>query len=608
MTHRGPNDRGTYTANGVAMGVRRLSIIDVADGHQPVSNEDGDIWCVQNGELYNHEDIRAGFSRRHQLHTHCDTEILPHLYEDFGTAFPEHLRGKFGIALWDGRERRAVIARDRLGVKPLYYAQAGDVLVFASELKSLLASGLVGTELDYEAIDAYLTLGFVPGPLTPLSSVRKLMPGHRLVVDSSGVRTEQYWAYPEPAPAELSLEEAGERLLASLDEAVRLRLMSDVPLGAMLSGGIDSSVVVALMARNMTEPVKTFSVGFAEAGDSNELADARFVARHFGTDHHELELSFAEQRVDLADLVWSMDEPIADLSTLGFLALSQLAASEVTVALSGQGADELLGGYRKHRAAAMAGRWSRLPGPLRAAGNGALRFAPERIGRASRTLAAADPAERLVATSGLIDPGVRAELGSGHLGDLDGSAALRLIRERLGDVGPDPLPGALYLDGQLGLVDHLLHYFDRASMAHSLEVRVPFLDHHVVELCATIPPRHKVRGLDTKHVLKQAVRGLIPDRVIDRPKVGFFHGVVDGWFRAQARGAISDYLLGPEPRYAELLDRNGIERLVTRQLDGTDTRHARTLLSVLMLEVWLSTYLPRATEAPAPAREVVTVR
>src|SRR3954469_25807894 len=332
MTHRGPNDRGTYTANGVAMGVRRLSIIDVADGHQPVSNEDGDIWCVQNGEVYNHEDVRPRSGRRHQLHTHCDTEILPHLYEDFGTAFPERLRGKFGIALWDGCERRAVIARDRLGVKPVYYAPAGDVLVFASELKSLLASGLVGTELDYEAIDAYLTLGFVPGPLTPLSSVRKLMPGHRLVVDSSGVRTEQYWAYPEPAPAELGLEEAGERLLASLDEAVRLRLMSDVPLGAMLSGGIDSSVVVALMARNMSEPVKTFSVGFAEAGDANELADARLVSQEFGTDHHELELSFGEQTVDLEDLFWHLDEPLADLSSLGFIALSELASQHVTVA------------------------------------------------------------------------------------------------------------------------------------------------------------------------------------------------------------------------------------------------------------------------------------
>jgi asparagine synthase (glutamine-hydrolysing) len=608
MTHRGPNDRGTYSADGIALGVRRLSIVDVEGGHQPLANEDGTVWAVQNGELYNHDDLRRGLDGRgHRFETRCDTEIIPHLYEDTGTSFPEHLRGKFGIALWDGRERRAVIARDRLGVKPLYYAEAGELVVFASELKSLLASGLVDTELDYEAIDAFLTLGFVPGPLTPLARVRKLMPGERLIVDRSGARTETYWSYPEPSPAEMSLEEAGEGLLAGLDESVRLRLMSDVPLGAMLSGGIDSSAIVALMARHMSEPVKTFSVGFAEAGKGNELDDARFVAEHFGTDHHELELSFAEQTVDLAELVWFMDEPLADLSSLGFLALSQLAATEVTVALSGQGADELLGGYRKHRAAAIAGAWTRLPGPVRLAGTAVLRWAPARVGRASRTLRAADPVERLLAASGRLGPELRSRLACGPLAQLDGSTATRIARERLGGVGNDPLPAALYLDGQLGLVDDMLHYFDRASMAHSLEVRVPFLDHHLVEYCATIPSRYKVRRLDTKHVLKRAVRGLIPDRIIDKPKIGFFHTAVDAWFRAQTRGAISDYLLGPNPRYAEMLDRGEVERLVTGHAAGTDTRNGRVLLSILLLEVWLSSYLPRSLSAEAPVRECVAV-
>ena len=603
MTHRGPNDRGTYLADGIALGVRRLSIVDVEGGHQPVCNEDGQVWAVQNGELYNHPDIRERLrGRGHRFETRCDTEVIPHLYEDAGSTFPEHLRGMFGLAVWDARERRAVVARDRLGIKPMYYAEAGDVLVFASELKSLLASGFVGTELDYEAIDAFLTLGFVPGPLTPLAGVRKLMPGHVLVVDPSGVREEQYWSYPEPAAEEMSLDEAGERLLGGLDESVTLRLMSDVPLGAMLSGGIDSSVIVALMARQMSEPVKTFSVGFAEAGEGNELADARLVAEHFGTDHHELELSFAEETVDLAELVWHMDEPLADLSSLGFLALSQLAATHVTVALSGQGADELLGGYRKHRAAAIAAAWQRLPGSIRTAGLAAMRRGPARFGRASRTLAAPDPAARLLAMSGNLDDGLRSELVRGPLAELNGGAALQIVRERLGAVGDDPLPATLYLDGQLGLVDDMLHYFDRASMAHSLEVRVPFLDHQVVELCATIPARHKMRRLDTKHVLKHVARGLIPDRIIDKPKVGFFNAAVDSWFRAQTQGAISDYLLGPNPRYAELLDRRRVEELVRRHADGTETGNAYTLLSILMLEVWLSSYLPRAlgTAAPAP--------
>jgi asparagine synthase (glutamine-hydrolysing) len=606
MTHRGPNDRGTYRANGVALGVRRLSIVDVEGGHQPVSGEDGSIWAVQNGELYNHGDVRARLQvRGHTFLTRCDTEVIPHLYEDAGPQFPAELRGMFGLALWDGRERRAVLARDRLGIKPLYYAETGDLLVFASELKSLLASGLVGTELDYEAIDAFLTLGFVPGPLTPLAGVRKLMPGHVLVADRAGVREDAFWSYPEPAPAEMSLEEAGERLIAELEESVRLRLMSDVPLGAMLSGGIDSSVIVALMARQMTEPVKSFSVGFAEAGDANELADARLVAEYFGTDHHELELSYSDETVDLADLVWHLDEPLADLSSLGFLALSELAATKVTVALSGQGADELLGGYRKHRAAAITAAWRRLPRPVRAAGLAAMR--PSRLARARRTLSAPDPAERLIAMSANIEDDLRRRLVRGPLADVNGDAALGILRARLGSVDDDPLPAALYLDGQLGLVDDMLHYFDRASMAHSLEVRVPFLDHHVVEFCATIPARHKVRRLNTKHVLKHVARGLIPDRIIDKPKVGFFNSTVEGWFRNQATSAVSDYLLGPSPAYAELLDRAQVETLVRDHVAGRDTSNSYTLLSVLMLEIWLSSYLPRATGAYVSPVERITV-
>ena len=279
----------------------------------------------------------------------------------------------------------------------------------------------------------------------------------------------------------------------------------------------------------------------------------------------------------------------------------------MTVALSGQGADELLGGYRKHRAAALAGTWSRLPAPVRSMGTFALQHGPSRLGRVPQTLGAADPAERMLAMSGRLGTGLRRDLLRGPLAELDGTSALRTVRSRLGAVVAEPLPAALYLDAQLGLVDHMLHYFDRASMAHSLEVRVPFLDHPLVEYCATIPARHKVRRLDTKHVLKSAVRGLIPDRIIDKPKIGFFHTAVDDWFRAQTRGAISDYLLGPNPRYAEMLDRREVEHLVTSHAAGTDTRNGRVLLSILMLEVWLSSYLPRSLTSGAPVRERITV-
>ena len=327
MTHRGPNDRGLHLAPGVALGVRRLSIVDVDGGHQPFANEDGSVFAVQNGELYNHGKIRSELrDRGHRFRSRCDTEILPHLYEEDGDELPARLRGKFGLAVWDERSGRALVARDRLGVKPLYYAVVGDRVVFASELKSLLASGLVDVTLDLEAIDTYLTLGYFPGPLTPLAHVRKLLPAHRLVV-TNDVRVEPYWRFPSPAPDPGMTEDAAaEQLLAGLEEAVRLRLMSDVPLGAMLSGGLDSSLIVALMARNMSEPVKTFSVGFVEDGTRSELSDARSSRDAFGTDHHQLELSMHETAIELEDLVWALDEPLADLSALGFMALSELAA------------------------------------------------------------------------------------------------------------------------------------------------------------------------------------------------------------------------------------------------------------------------------------------
>jgi asparagine synthase (glutamine-hydrolysing) len=608
MTHRGPNDRGTYMTNGVALGVRRLSIVDVDGGHQPLANEDGTIWAIQNGELYNHAAVREDLSREgHRFTSSCDTEVIPHLYEQHGVSFPERLRGMFGLAVWDGPRHRGVVARDRLGIKPVYWARVGDLVVFGSELKSLLASGLIDGEIDVDAIDAYLSFGFIPGPRSPLAGVEKLPPGHRLVIAGGSVRVERWWSYPEPAPGPsgLGVDFYGERLLEELDESVRLRLMSDVPLGAMLSGGIDSSLVVALMARHMTEPVKTFSIGFAEAGKTNELPDARLVAEVFGTNHHELELSLTEQAVDLSDLVWHLDEPLADLSALGFLALSELAARHVTVALSGQGADELVGGYLKHRAAALCNIWDRAPAPFRA---GAARIAPlaqGRLRRAARTLTAPDPAARLFAMSSKLDGSLRSELVRGPLAEPGRTVGLDAVRALLGGVRASPLATTLYLDGQLALVEDMLHYFDRASMAHSLEVRVPFLDHHVVEFAATIPDRFKVRHLTTKYVLKRVARGIIPDRIINKPKLGFFREEVGDWFRSQMDGALADYVLAPNPRYAEFLDRAGVERLVRRHADGSDTRNQHLLLAILMLEIWLSDYIPRTLKAASPVRETI---
>jgi asparagine synthase (glutamine-hydrolysing) len=546
----------------------------------------------------------------HTFASNCDTEILPHLYEVYDVALPTVLRGMFGLAVWDEPRRRALLARDRLGIKPLYYAQVGELLVFASELKSLLASGLIDGALDYEAIRTYLTFGYLPGPRTPLLGVSKLPPGHRLVVARGKVEVDRYWAYPEPAALEgRSTDEWADGLLAELEDSVRLRLMADVPLGAMLSGGLDSSLIVALMARNMSDPVKTFSVGFKEDAEGNELADARKIAELYATDHHELELSYDDE-LDLDELVWYLDEPVADISTLGFLAISRLAASHVKVALSGQGADELFGGYMKHQAAWLCGYWDQIPGPARAAAGLAMRRAGGRFRRASRTLNAPDAASRLLAMSGKLDPVRHARLLQGPLAETRASAPLEVVRERLGtlDERGGPLATTLYLDAQLSLVDHMLHYFDRASMAHSLEVRVPFLDHRLVEYAATMPAALKVRRLETKHVLKYAARSLLPGEIISKRKRGFFGAATNDWLRVQLDGQLSERLLSPDARVAELLDGVELRRLVEAHRRGDGVRDRQLLLGILMLEIWLSTYLPRALPAgAAPIPHAVAV-
>jgi asparagine synthase (glutamine-hydrolysing) len=596
MIHRGPDDRGTLLEPGVAIGARRLSIVDVDGGHQPFANESREIWAVQNGELYNHVHVREGLrADGHVLRSRCDTEILPHLYEKYGVDFPTHLRGMFGIAVWDSIRHRLVLARDRLGVKPLYYSIVGDYVVFASELKSLLASGLVDSALDYDALDAFLTLGYSPTPDTLLASVKKLQPGARLVAGDGIVSVDRYWSYPIPQvdskPA--SEREYAERLLEGLDESVRLRLMSDVPLGAMLSGGLDSSLIVALMARHSSQPIKTFAVGFVEDRDGNELADARAVSRLYGTEHHELELSFTDATIDLPELIWHLDEPISDISAIGFIELCRLAARHVTVALSGQGADELFAGYEKHQAAAIASMWQRFPVPGRASLVSVLARRHDDAGKLARALAAPDPVSRLLAMSGRLDASLRSRLLIGPLQQGGRDTGVEAVRRTLGNVQGDPLGIQLFLDARLGLVDDMLHYFDRTSMAHSLEVRVPFLDHPLVEFAATIPPSLKVRRLRRKHILKVAAGGLVPERVIEKKKIGFFKPAIGAWLDAQLAGPIQEVLLDPSAHILEFVDRAVLTSIVQRTAAGERSR-SNLLIGLLMLELWLSKYLPRA--------------
>jgi asparagine synthase (glutamine-hydrolysing) len=601
MDYRGPDDAGYVSGDGCSLGARRLSIIDVEGGHQPFADERERVWAAQNGEIYNHAALRSDLEARgHVLRSRCDTEVLPHLFEEHGPALAERLRGMFAIAVWDRDARRGVLIRDRLGIKPLYYAIVDDRVVFGSELKCVLASGLVGDELDPEAIAAYLMLGYIPGAMTPLRQVRKLLPGERLVVERGRARVERWWDYPVPDADETprSSQEWAEIVLDKLDESVKLRLMSDVPLGAMLSGGLDSSLIVALMARHMTEPLETFAVGFA--GEDSELPDARRVADALGASHHELEVQLRSEPEYLSKLIWHLDEPLADLSSIGFLALCELASRHVTVALSGQGADELFGGYRKHRVASLAEQWGRMPGAARSSAAAVMRRGPGRAGRLAEALQAGDPVSRLLASSGYVHADLRPDLFGGALAEHAG-AAERVVRGTMaGAADAAPLEAALYMDARLGLVDDMLTYFDRASMACSLEVRVPFLDHELVELCARIPTQHKVRRLQTKHVLRLASRGLVPDFVLAKRKRGFFNEQVGTWVGAAGGALVERVLLAPDPAYAAVIDPAAVARAVA-EFRGGRAENAKLLLALVMLELWLGEYLPRAL-APEPER------
>lgn len=600
MTPRGPDERGLFESPGMSIGVRRLSIMDVEGGHQPFSNEDGSIWAAQNGELFNQFALRSELARDgHVLRTTCDTEIIPHLYEQYGVEFASRLRGMFAIAVWDEKRGRGVLVRDRIGVKPLYYAVRDRVVWFASELKVLLASGVVVPRIDRDALDAYLALGFVPGPMTLVAGVSKLLPGHRLVVDRAGVEDECYWEYPLPTQnPSLDAASAPAAVLELLEEAVVLRLMSDVPLGVMLSGGLDSSLIAALMARNMSGSLKTFSVGFA--GQPNELREAGLMASALGADHHALEVDPAHQ-VDLDELAWHLDEPVADLSTLGFFELSKLAASEVTVALSGQGADELFGGYSRHRAAAALGTWDRLPAP--AVRHLVARLGPARLRRLDR-LSQLPAAECFAALKGVLDAERRRQL----LGTAGDDVSSRLLAPLFEVETPDPLGAMLYADAKLGLVDDMLHYFDRMSMAHSLEVRVPFLDHHLVEFASRIPSQLKVRGLSTKWVLKEAAKGLVPAEIVQKRKIGFFNASVEDWVERALQGGIRETLTARDARFGDYLDAAAVRTLVLAPAAQRSRADRHLLLAISVFEHWLGKVFAsadrRATAGPLAAAAV----
>lgn len=607
IRHRGPDDDGHLVEPGVALGMRRLAIIDVGGSAQPLSNEDGTVWTVFNGEIYDYAGLRTDLAARgHRLRTEGDTETIVHLYEEHGPDFPRHLRGMFGIAVWDRPRRRFVLTRDRMGVKPVYYVEGPFGLAFASEVKSLIAGGLVDPALDPEAAELFLALGYVPGPATLFAGVRKLLPATTLVWEAGrpvGERT--YWTpWDDPPPRRgTSWEDDSDQLLELLRRATRSRMVSDVPLGVMLSGGLDSSLICALMAEASPRPVETFSIGFEEEPQANELADAALVSECFATNHHPLTTSGVDDPDLLDDALWHMEEPTADVSPLGFLLLSRLTRESVTVALSGQGADELLGGYRKHQVAAAASVLARAPGGLRALTGRASGMAGSgELARGLAVLAARDPAARQLAMSRLLGPQDRAELlqPAFRLPGAEAAIAAAILRH-VPDRDLSVLGETLELDRRLALVDLMFLYFDKTSMAASLEVRVPFMDHDVVSFCASLPDGRKVSRGRRKELLRRVGRGVVPDRIVDKPKQAFFRDAVGAWLNGNRDGVVRETLFDQRARERGQLQPAEVARLAeTAAADGG--RAARKLLAVFLLERWQRLFV----DGDAPARRLAT--
>jgi asparagine synthase (glutamine-hydrolysing) len=603
IEHRGPDDSGFHLADGAAIGMRRLSIIDLATGHQPLCNEDGSLWIVFNGEIYNFQALRAELiARGHTFKTSSDTETIIHLYEDEGPRCVERLRGMFAFAIYDQRDGSLFLARDRVGKKPLHYAQPGDGLIFGSEIKSLLQHPAISREINLEAISDFLTFGYVPEPATAFRGIHKLLPGHTLTFRNGRLSTRRYWDFDFTSAIEPARDENYyvERLRELLAESVRLRLVSDVPLGAFLSGGIDSSTVVALMAREMNQPVKTFSIGFSEASH-DELKFARLTARRFATEHHEFIVTPDVCRL-VEEIVWHHDEPFADDSCIPTYVVSKLASDHVKVVLSGDGGDEVFAGYQLHVQEQRFDAYSRIPKFIR---RGALLPLSRALPRAAygknflRRISLDAGARYIDSLSFFTEDAQRSLWSAAARRSLDGydpTAAYQKIYAA--PEKADSIERMLYLDSRTYLPGDILTKVDRMSMAHSLETRAPLLDHKLIEFVATIPSAFKLRcmphGLETKYILKKAISGLVPDEIIRRGKQGF-GTPIQQWFRGELREMVGDVLNDQKTRGRGLFNQPEIAAVLDEHWRGRRD-NSQQLWSLLMLELWQRHFIDQRPE------------
>ncbi|HEY5659970.1 MAG TPA: asparagine synthase (glutamine-hydrolyzing) [Gaiellaceae bacterium] len=586
LVHRGPDSAGDVVDGPAVLAARRLSIIDLETGDQPIANEDGTLHVVQNGELYNYRELRRELERAgHTFRTRGDTEVLLHLYEQYGDGFAERLRGMFAVAIWDAPRRRLVLARDRFGVKPLYYRHVDGELAFASELRALPRG-----EIDVDALEAFLAFNAIPAPLTIFREARKLPAGHLLVWENGSVRLERF-ARPAPLP-ERDDEEAElvEELRSRLRDSVRAHLVSDVPVGVLLSGGVDSALLAALAAEESSEPLRTFSIGFEERS-FDELADARRVAERYGTQHRELVLR-PDAALLLPALADAFDEPFADSSALPTYLVSELAASDVKVALSGEGGDELFGGYYTYAAdllAARVGGLARLARPVverlpSSTAKASFDYRAKRFVRAAHL----PPLERHHGWKEIFSPDLRAEL-TGRRSTFD---PVDILRARYGETaGADELARLQDVDLGVYLVDDLLVKTDRASMAHSLEARVPYLDTVVTNLALALPTRHKVRGLSKKVLLRKAAGPLLPREIVHGKKRGFSIPAA-AWLRGDLEPFARETLSAETLRRQGFFEPDVVHRLLDEHVSGREDL-SRQLWGLLAFTLWHERHVER---------------
>ena len=589
MVHRGPDDHGYLTDGPCSLGHRRLSIIDLRpEGAQPMTNEDGSIAAIVNGEIYNFRELRRGLvAKGHHFKSRTDSEVLVHLYEEEGPSFLDRLRGMFALALWDRPRRRLLLARDRFGKKPLFYHAGSKGLTFASELAALASSGHFERRANIDAIDEFLCLQYVPSPSTAFEGVHKLPPGCRLICENGRIgEPERYFELCFDETVAGSLGELSERLHNHIDEAVRLRMVSDVPLGAFLSGGIDSSLIVAMMAKRSSRPVKTFAVGFTSK-DFSELPYARMVAERYGTEHHEIVLQ-PEMTSVIPELVRHYGEPFADSSSLPTWYLCQYTRSGVTVALSGDGGDEAFAGYRRYGHARTARLLRQLPRPLPSLlattiGNVPTPFAQQVRGFGRRLM---QPEHvRFLGLAAHIPQEDRMALYTASMREryADDRIALRFGRLYAASTASDPVNRLLDLDIQTYLTDDILTKVDIASMAHSLEVRCPLIDQDLMVFAASLPGRLKLRGLTTKRILREVAKPLLPEKILTRPKQGF-RLPLDRWIREDLAEMSRDLLLDRTARQRGIFEPDAIESLLRRHQRGEP--RGDQIWALMMLELW----------------------